>query len=258
MNERITSIDTRTVRGWILVAVIAGLTVGLVAGPVAANVLAPGRTAAAPPGTLPSPEHTIAVTGTGKVVVVPDQASVRLGVLVERKTAREAHDAAATAMTKVIAAIRALGIVDRDIVTSLVSLGPVHDWTPNTAPRIRGYQLVNVVTVTVRDLAKLSDVLDDAVTAGATTIEGISFEVADRAAAEAQAREAAVKDAKAKAETLAKGVGVRISGVASMSESVSTPPWYGRYQSGAADGGTPVMPGTTDVVITVSVTFVIE
>ena len=140
-----------------------------------------------------------------------------------------------------------------------MSLGPVYDWRNNTQ-RIRAYQLTNIVTVTVRDLEKLGDVLDDGVTAGATSVEGITFDVADRNAAEAQAREAAVKDAKAKAETLATGVGVRITGVASMSESVSTPIWYDRQFAGAAvaeDAATPILAGSTDVTNSVSVTFLI-
>jgi uncharacterized protein YggE len=166
-------------------------------------------------------------------------------------------------MTRVVAAIRKLGIADKDIATANVSLGPVYNYPNNQAPKIRGYQLQNIVTVTVRDLDKLSDVLDDGVAAGATSVEGISFDVADRAASEAKAREAAVADAKAKAETLASGLGVRISGVASVSESASTPIWYenmaGAAPLAAADRAaeTPVLPGTTDVVITVQVTFLI-
>ena len=165
-------------------------------------------------------------------------------------------------MTRVVDAIRKLGIDDKDIATANVSLSPVYNYPNNKAPTIRGYQLQNMVTVTVRDLGKLSDVLDDGVAAGATSVDGISFDVADRAAAEAKAREAAVVDAKAKAETLASGLGVRISGVANVSESVSTPVWYNNMAGAAptadrAAAETPVLPGTTDVVITVQVAFLI-
>ena len=104
--------------------------------------------------------------------------------------------------------------------------------------------------------------IEAVIDAGATTINGITFDVADRAAAEAQARDAAVADAKAKADTLANGLGVRIVGVASVSEQVSTPVWYGRSVAGealgAADASTPVMPGTTDVTIDVNVSFLIN
>jgi uncharacterized protein YggE len=246
--------------GWLVVATLVGLLVGLVAGPVVAGVIAPGSPTL-PTGQAgePATEHTISVTGTGKVTVVPDQATVRLGVVIERSTATEAREVAAAEMTKVIAAIKALGIAERDITTSLVSLAPVWDYPERGTPRIRGYQLSNIVTVIVRDLDKVGDVLDDSVTSGATSVDGISFQLSDRTAAEAQAREAAVKDARAKADTLARVAGVRITGVAQLSESVSLPPWYGREYSAAPDagGGTPILSGTTDVVITVSAVYLI-
>jgi uncharacterized protein YggE len=248
---------------WAFVAAAGALLVGLVAGPVLAGAMAPRQYTAANGATDQPPEHTISVAGSGKVVVVPDLATVTLGVVIERDTARAAREAAAASMTKVVAAIKKLGIDEKDIATANVSLSPVYNYPNNQAPKIRGYQLQNTVSVTVRDLDKLSDVLDNGVAAGATSVDGISFDVADRAAAEAKAREAAVTDAKAKADTLAKGLGVGITGVASVSEQVSTPVWYERAALGAvaapaADAAqTPVLPGTTDVVITVQVTFLI-
>ena len=165
-------------------------------------------------------------------------------------------------MTAVVDALRKLGIADKDIATTLVSLSPVYDYSnAGAAPKITGYQLANSVSVTVRDLSKLSDVLDNGMAAGANNVDGISFDVADRTAAEAKAREAAITDARAKANTYAKGLSISIIGVASVTESVSTPVWYQpNYAAGApSDKGsnTPVLPGSTDVVITVQVAFLI-
>ena len=234
---------------------------GLVAGPVLGAATAPRPTYQVAPGVdgVP-PEHTIAVAGSGKVTVVPDMATVSLGVNVQKQSAKAAREAGAEAMTKVIAAIKALGIDDKDITTSMVSLGPVYDYQSNVQ-MIIGYQLQNTVTITVRDLTKVSDVLDDSVAAGATTVNGVSFDVSDRTAAEAKAREAAMFDAKAKADTLSKAAGVAIVGVASISETVSTPIWYSPEMSVAAgareDASTPVMPGSTDITITVQVSYLI-
>jgi uncharacterized protein len=257
-----TTSTTSTAARWAVVGAAGALLVGLVAGPVLAGAMAPRTTALVNGATDQPPEHTISVAGSGKVTVVPDLATVSLGVVIERPTAKAARADAADAMTKVVAAIRKLGIAERDIASANVSLGAVYDYPSNQAQRIRGYQLTNTITVTVRDLAKLSDVLDDGVTAGATSVNGISFDVADRAAAEATAREGAVKDAKAKADTLAKGLGVSIVGIASISEQVSTPIWYDRMNAAGAaapdaSAETPVLPGTTDVTITVQVTFLI-
>src|SRR4051794_9128457 len=76
-----------------------------------------------------TPDRTITVTGMGRVTLVPDVADLRLGVNITRPTAAEARDEAATAMTKVVAAIRAAGVADRDIATSTLSLQPVYDYT---------------------------------------------------------------------------------------------------------------------------------
>lgn len=260
MNITRTGTESRTLR-WVIIGASGALLVGLVAGPVLAAALAPRPFAAANGAADQPPEHTISVAGSGKVVVVPDMATIQLGVAIERNTAKAARTAAAEAMTGVVAAIRKLGIAERDIATSSVSLNPVYTYPSNGTPKIRGYQLQNTVSVTVRDLARLSDVLDDGVVAGATTIDGISFDVADRTAAEKDAREAAVKDARATADTLAAALGVHIEGVSSVSESVSSPVLYQRAAAlgAVADvaASTPILPGTTDIVITVQVAFLI-
>lgn len=254
---------TSPVTRWVVVAAVGALLIGLVAGPVLAGAVAPKPYAPVNGATDQPPEHTISVAGSGKVVVVPDMGTVTLGVLIERNSAKAARQAAAEAMSRVVASIKALGIDEKDIATANVSLQPVYDYPDNVAPRLRGYQLHNTVTVTVRDLDKLSDVLDDGVQAGATSVDGIAFDVADRAAAEAKAREAAVADARAKAEALASGLGVRIQGVASVSEQVSSPVWYDRMAgarlAAPAEAGadTPILAGTTDIVITVQVSFLI-
>jgi uncharacterized protein YggE len=246
---------------WLAIIAVGGLLAGLIAGPALGSVVAPSRTGpAAPAVDGQPPEHILAVVGSGKVTVVPDMATIQLGVLVEKPSAKAAREAGAKAMTQVIAAIRALGIADTDIATATVSLGPVYDYTTTNTQKIRGYQLSNMVSVTVRDLEKVADVLDDSVTAGATAVNGITFDVADRTGAEAKAREAAMADAKAKATTLSGAAGVSITGVASISESVSTPIWYGRDFAAAApaEASTPVMPGSTDVTITVNVSYLID
>ncbi len=257
--------DTITRNRWLAIVAVAALGVGLVAGPVLASVTAPRAYSpiVAAPGDPATPEHTISVGGSGKITVTPDLANVRLGVLIQKPTAKAAREDAAVVMTSVVDALRKLGIADKDIATAMVSLSPMYDYSnTGAAPKITGYQLSNSVSVTVRDLSILSDVLDNGIAAGANTVDGVSFDVADRTAAEAKAREAAITDARAKANTYAKGLSISIIGVASVSESVSTPIWYQQNFAGAAaptDKGssTPVLPGSTDVVITVQVSFLI-
>jgi hypothetical protein len=117
----------------------------------------------------------------------------------------------------------------------------------------------NVMSVHVRDLTKLADVIDLSIGAGATDVQGVAFDVSDRAAAESDAREAAVRDARARAVTLAAAAGVTITGVASISETTSSPwPWYGRGLAEDGSGApTPIQPGTAELTIDVAVVFLI-
>ncbi|MEP7157828.1 MAG: SIMPL domain-containing protein [Chloroflexota bacterium] len=247
-NLKIRGITGSELRSWVALAATAGLFVGILAGPALAQSPEPGQ-----PG---SSDHTISVSGTGKILLSPDVADVSLGVTVQRNTLGAARDDAAAIMQGVIAALHALGIADADIKTTSLYVSPVYDYSGQQ--RITGYQVSNIVAVHVRDLADLAGVIDDSVAAGATDVQGVSFEVADRTAAEADARAAAVRDARAHADTLAAAAGVTITGVASISETSSTP-WpmpygFARDEAGAA---TPIQPGTAELTITVSVVYLI-
>lgn len=238
------------------------LALGVFSAPMLAG--APRAALAADPSAAPT-EHVISVSGTGKVTVKPDVADVSLGVTVQRDTARGARDEAASAMNSVIAALKNLGIDDKDIQTSNIGINPTYDYNSNVQ-RITGYQVTNLVSVHITDISKVADVIDDSVAAGATMVNGISFDVADRSSAENAARQDAVKDARAHADALASAAGVTITGVESISETtVSYPfPYYGITADAAAKGGapqastpTPVQPGMQDITITVTVAYLI-
>jgi uncharacterized protein YggE len=239
---------------WLALGLAAGLLVAAVASPA----FAPRPISGADTGT--PPEHTISVTGTGRVVVTPDVADVRIGVSITQPTVKAARSAAADAMTKVIAAIKKLGIADADIQTTTLSLQPNYTYPdPGQAPHLTGYTLSNSVAVTVRNLDKLGDVVDDSLAAGATTVDGVSFRVDDPAAAQDQARKDAMIQAKSKAQTLATAAGVSIKGVASISESTAPVPYpvYNSFAGAAKDTSTPVQPGSTEIIVTVSVVYLI-
>lgn len=239
----------------------AGLALGMITAIVAGPLLA-ARPILATEGTTTTPEHTISVTGTGKVVISPDIADLRLGVSSTARTVREARNDAASKMTAVIAALKHLGIDDKDIQTTTLSLQPTYDYSTNAnPPRLTGYMLSNAVAVTVRDLAKIGDAIDNSLAGGATTLDGVSFRVADETNAEKQARQAAMAEAQAKAKTLADAAGVSISGVASISESVAPIPYpmYYAASAGAAtkDASTPVQAGTNEISVTLTVVYLI-
>jgi uncharacterized protein YggE len=234
-----------------------GAGIGLLAALAGAPALTP-HTALAVDPTTTTPEHTITVSGTGRVTLTPNIADLRLGVNITRPTANQARDDAADAMTKVVAAIRAGGVADKDIQTSSLSLQPVYDYSTNGQGKLTGFQVMNIVAITVRDIAKVGDLVDASVKAGATSVDGVSFRVENETAAEGQARTAAVADAKAKAQALASAAGVTIAGVSSIVENSSTVPSPIPYAASAPARdamSTPVSPGTTEIDIVVTVVF---
>jgi len=249
-------------RPFAAIAAVAMLALAILAAPML--TAAPRTVLAADPTGSPSGEHVIAVTGTGKITVKPDVADISLGVQAQRDSAKAARDDAANVMNAVLAALHNLGIADDQIQTSTLNLSPVYDYN-SSSPTITGYQVTNIVNVHVTDISKVADVIDNSVAAGATTVNSVAFDVADRAAAENQARDAAVKDARSHADALATAAGVTITGVQSISEtSYSAPyPWYGVADgakgspAGTPSVPTPVQPGTQDITIMVTVSYLI-
>lgn len=204
--------------------------------------------------------RTITVPGTGSVAASPDVADVRLGVRIVRPTVQESRAGAAETMAAVLAAARAAGVDSPDIRTTALSLEPhyEHDRTAGK-PSLAGYQATNIVTVTVRDLERLGGVVDGALEAGATSLDGLSLRIADPSPLEAAARQAAVADARARAEVLAAAAGVSITGVVSIAEGAGmTPPPIPRMARAMADAApTPIESGTTEVTVSVTVVYAI-
>jgi uncharacterized protein YggE len=208
-------------------------------------------------------EETIIVPGRGRVTVEPDLASVRLGVALTRPTATEAREAAATTMTAILAAVAAAGVERKDLRTALVGLNPVTDYSSERGPRVTGYQLTNTVEVTVRALATVGAVIDAGLAAGATSLDGLDFRLADPTAAESEARRAAVVDARRRAETLAAAAGRTLGTVIGLVEGQQPP--VGPFPRGPiaemamkAEADTPVEAGSQEIVVSIVVTFALD
>lgn len=240
--------------GWVAIGVVGGLMLAVVLGPALAPRAARGEDGA-------EPDRTISVAGTGTVTIVPDVADLHVGVVVQRATVKEARADAATAMEGVVKALRAAGVAEKDIRTTTLSLQPVYDYNTNgKAPKITGYEMRNGVVATVRDLEKLPDAVDGALVSGGSTLDGITFRVDDSSGAESQARTQAMEQARAKADALARAAGVSIIGVASISEQSSPTPWpvpYAGALRAADEAATPILAGTSEISVAVSVVYLI-
>lgn len=201
---------------------------------------------------------TIVVSGTGRVAVEPDIAELRLGVSIARPTVEAARAAAAEAMNAILSAVLAAAVERRDVRTTLLAVQPRYDYRDGKAPVLTGYDLNNVVEISVRDLSNLGSVIDGALTAGATSLDGLAFRVDDPRPAERAARTAAVAEARARAEVLAEAAGVAISRVTDIVEGGPPPAWPQpklARMALAEDVGTPVEAGSTEISVTVTVTF---
>jgi uncharacterized protein YggE len=202
---------------------------------------------------------SIVVGGTGRVAVEADVADLRLGVVLARPTVEEARAEAAATMGRILAAVAEAGVAGRDVRTTLLSVQPRYDYSDGKAPAITGYELANAVEVVVRDLSRLGDVIDGTLRAGATSMDGLVFRVADPAAAEREARVRAMTEARAHAEVLCEAAGLSLVGVASVVEGTPTSPPIpfakAERMELTADASTPVEAGSLEVAVTVTVTY---
>jgi len=215
--------------------------------------------------TLPS-GRSITVVGQGKAGGVPDVARINVGVETTGASAQEAVKANKQQMAALLEKLKGMGIADKDIQTSNFSIYTEQPPFPMSAEgQVVGqaapiYHVSNQVNVTVRDTSKVGDVLDQAVSAGANSIYGVTFEVSDTTQLEAAAREKAIADAKARAASLAQLSGVSVGEVLAISEVVGGPgPIYvERVAMGLGGGGTPIEPGELQVSLSVQVSYAIQ
>jgi uncharacterized protein len=210
---------------------------------------------AAPLSAMAEGPGTITVTGQAAVTVVPDVASVSLGVTTIGASASEALAANSAAVQAVMARLTAAGIAAKDIQTSNLSLNPNYqNYDGSTPPVIQSYTASNMVTITVRQIDQTGVVLDAAVKDGANTLNGLTFGLVNQRPQEDEARKAAVADARAKAELLATAAGVKLGAILSITEGGVMQQPMPMFRMAADAAPVPVSGGTLD--ISASVTLV--
>jgi uncharacterized protein YggE len=203
-------------------------------------------------GVLPG----ITVTGRGSAKAVPDVADWSFGVQSDAGTASEALGEAAKATRKIVAALRDAGVAKEDLRTEQVSLYPR---TSNDGLSVIGYSASSSVHSTVRELSKAGAVVDAAVSAGANQVSGPTLRVSDNRAQYRAAADAAMDDARTRAQALADKAGVTLGApVAIVESSAGYPmPVYDSVRA-AAESSVPIEPGVDEISATLTVTFVIS
>jgi uncharacterized protein YggE len=243
------------------------LTAGVVTLALAVAAISAGRTANAQSGppagapTSPAP-RTVTVIGSGRATAAPDIARVTLGADVVNKTLSGAVNDANQRMAAIGKALKDVGVEDRDIRTAEYNVFPQQAFGPNGPGPITGYRVVNLVRVTIRDLDKSGDVLEQAVEAGANNVQGLAFTIDDPRKVESAARSDAMSDARFKAETLATDAGAALGQVLTISEIIGggapVPMMMAQSAEGLGGGGVAVSPGMQDVGVQVQVTYELQ
>jgi uncharacterized protein len=228
-------------------------------------IVALGVLAACSPAAVPaSPENvrSVTVNGIGRVTIVPDMATVNVGVRTQADSVTDALDANSALANAISRVLQSLGIEEKDIQTSNFNVYPNDRWNPMTGEvEGRYFAVENNLNVIVRDLASLGEVLNAVVEAGANSVYGITFSVEDRTAAVAEARDLAIADAKAKAEAIAASAGVQLGEIISISvfEGGGFTPYYdGMGGAMAVEAEVPIAAGSLTITMESTMVFEIQ
>jgi len=192
--------------------------------------------AAVAPPAGPAPSSAIAgdanggiarglvTTGAGYVKARPDMVEVTLGVTAIGDSAAGAQSAIADRETRVLARAAKLGVPGSDTKTASYRIDPQFSYQPGAAPRITGYQAQETIIVIVRDVESIGAALDAFVQDDGAMTTTIHFTISDPKAAQAQARDLAIADARAKAEAMARTAGITLGKMVAIADAITTAP----------------------------------
>lgn len=197
------------------------------------------------------------VTGEAQLKVPPDLVIATLGVATEAKSVAEAREQNAVHMQAVIEAVKKLGVAPRDISTTRFTVTPQYEFGEKRNPRIVGYNVSNQITVKLEAIETISELLDAALAAGANTVGNLNFTVKDPRALRSATYDEAVRDARSKAEALAKAAGIRLGDIHLLRESSGSVMPMRREipMLTASKAETPIESGEVTVQVTVEMQF---
>jgi uncharacterized protein YggE len=207
-------------------------------------------------------DRSITVPGDGSVQVAPDVVTVNLGVQTRNADVQRAVAENNRIASAIMDAARQVGVADADMQTAYFSVYPQSEYDQfGVLTDEVTYFVDNNLSVRLRDVSRLSELLQNAVDAGATNIYGVSFAIADTSAAEAEARAEAMADAQARARQIAGDAGLTLGEPITISTGVILPQpyFYGAAAYGmGGGGGPPVSTGTNTVTVNVTVSYAVR
>ena len=205
-------------------------------------------------------ERTITVAGFGKINGSNDIAVTTMGYSNTDKDVAKAQADNKKVMDQVYAELKKMGVGDKDL-QSNYSIYPDYNYTESRGQELKGYRVSNSLTIKIRDLNKISEVLSLAGKYGATEVSGLNFTIDDPENLKSEARDKALLDAKAKAEHLANVLGLRLGGVITYNEYEGGGDFYQPQLlmkdsvGGMGGGPAAISAGSKDVIMNVNVTY---
>ncbi len=208
------------------------------------------------PGNYP---REITVSATGKTAVIPDIATIRLGVTTEGSEVSEVTSQNTEKINTIIGEVKALGINKEDVQTTRYSLNPRYDWDEGKRSLV-GYELAQEITVKIRDFSKVGEVLNKATSSGANIVQDLLFVVEDIDAAKEYAIVEAIGKAKEKAKILARASGLKLGKIVNIYENYYYPQEdqykYASEGMGMGGGTTPeIEPGEQEISVEVNMIY---
>ncbi|MFA5087274.1 MAG: SIMPL domain-containing protein [Candidatus Paceibacterota bacterium] len=216
--------------------------------------------------------NVISVSKTGTVYVKPDLAVVTITSTTDAATASDAISKNRDKSSAVLTFLKAQGVEDKYIKTVSYSVNPKYEYVSAISAidyarplnqKLVGYTATESLEVKIKQLDKIGDITTGAVTAGASNVSGLSFTVENIDAVKADARNQAIANAKADAQSIAKGLGVNLGKITGFTESGSYPYYaYDMAKSSGIGGGVPtavpVATGESKIDVTVNITYEIK
>lgn len=202
--------------------------------------------------------RTITVAGQGSVTVVPDIAYINVGVHTEGDAVTATLTANTDQAKRVSDALIALGIDPKDIQTTSFNVYPQVNYSPQGELLATRYTVDNTVYVTVRDIARLGEMLDAVVNNGANNINGISFDTSKKEQAVTEARKIAIQDARRQADELTAAAGVQLGDLLVLSAQATggpSPMYQGRGGAMIESAAVPVSAGQLVISVDVNMTY---
>jgi uncharacterized protein len=201
------------------------------------------------------------ISASGESRRVPDVAIISAGVVTRAPTAGAAIAQNATRMERVLAALKAAGIAERDVQTSSISLNPDYRYENNQPPRLTGYQASNQVSIRFRDIANSGKILDALVAEGANQINGPTLTIDKPEAAMDEARVNALANGRARADLYARALGKRVIRLVAVSEGGGyAPPPMPMLERGMAAqaADTKIVPGEQAIQVNLTMVFELQ